>query len=162
MLRQQVDTNIASAGQCTTTIEVAGLRTSSGSGEAVMRKLSSETGKVVISFTGPRETGRSSTGGWTTFSNSKCGYNQSLPAAGGPTPPLPWPGLIADTLGDLHGNDQRGEVAHFCAEREWRAGAVPGQWARRIIAHPGPPRCARGRVQASTRRCRPSRTCIRG
>ncbi|TME93369.1 MAG: hypothetical protein E6I52_24460 [Chloroflexi bacterium] len=86
MLRQQVDTNIASAGQCTTTIEVAGLRTSSGSGEAVMRKLSSETGKVVISFTGPRETGRSSTGGWTTFSNSKCGYNQSLPAAGGPTP----------------------------------------------------------------------------
>ena len=84
---QQVDTNIESAGQQrTTTSEMAGLRTSSGSGEAVMRKLSSETGKVVISFTGPRETGRSSTGGWTTFSNSKCGYNQSLPAAGGPTP----------------------------------------------------------------------------
>jgi hypothetical protein len=97
---QQVMTNIASAGQCTTTIESTGLRTSSGSGEAVLRKLSSDSGKLAITFSGPREAGRSTMSGRTTVNDTRCGANQNLPESGSPTPPLMWPGIIADTLND--------------------------------------------------------------
>ena len=79
---------------------MTGLRTASGSGEAFLRKHSTETGKLVISFTGPRETGRSTTTGRSTWSDTKCGPNSNLPDTGVPSPPMGWPGLIADTLGD--------------------------------------------------------------
>jgi hypothetical protein len=97
---QETTTTVARAGQCTTTMDQTGLRTTGGDGEAFLRKVSTETGKLLISFSGPRETGRSSTTGSIRFSDSKCGQNGNLPDAGAPTPPHPWPGQIADTLGD--------------------------------------------------------------
>jgi len=97
---EKTENVVARAGQCTTTMDQTGLRTGSGSGEASLRKISTQTGKLVISFTGPTETGRSSTSGRMTFSDAKCGTNSNLPDAGAPTPPHPWPGQIADTLND--------------------------------------------------------------
>jgi hypothetical protein len=97
---QQTDTLVARAGQCTNTTEQTGLRTTSGSGAAFLRKVSTETGKLVISFSGPQETGRSSVSGRSTWSSAQCGPSGSLPDAGAPTPPHPWLGQIADTLED--------------------------------------------------------------
>jgi hypothetical protein len=91
---------VARAGRCTTTMDQIGLRTASGSGDAFLRKISTDSGKLLISFSGPTETGRSSISGRMTFSDAKCGQNGNLPDTSAPTPPHPWPGQIADTLDD--------------------------------------------------------------
>jgi hypothetical protein len=97
---EKTENVVARSDKCTTTMDQTGLRTASGSGDAFLRKISTESGKLVISFSGPAETGRSSVGGRMTFSDSKCGQNGNLPEAGAPLPPMPWPGQISETLDD--------------------------------------------------------------
>jgi hypothetical protein len=66
----------------------------------MLRKLVSQAGGLLISFSGPVETDINKTSGTLRYNDAKCGVNGSLPNATQNFPPHPWPGQISETLGD--------------------------------------------------------------